>query len=80
MTQLSAMSREQLEAMVLAFQASNKPKALTLKVSEKGALSCYGMGRFPVTLYRSQWERLIQHADQIKAFIEANTAELAVKA
>jgi hypothetical protein len=52
---------------------------LAMKVSEKGALSVYGMGRFPVTLYKEQWLRLIAMADDIKAFIEANNASLKTK-
>ena len=68
-----------LAAATAALAASSAPKALTLKVSEKGALSIYGLGRFPVTLYRGQWERLIGHANQIKAFIAANSALLATK-
>ena len=52
---------------------------LAMKVSEKGALSVYGMGRFPVTLYKEQWLRLIAMADEIKAFIEANDASLKSK-
>lgn len=47
-----------------------------MKVSEKGALSIYGLGRFPVTLYRSQWEALLAKADDIRAFIKANEAKL----
>jgi len=58
---------------------ANKPKAITLKVSEKGALSIYGLGRFPVTLYRGQMERLIASVPQIKAFIESNSALFATK-
>lgn len=50
-----------------------------MKVSEKGALSVYGMGRFPVTLYKEQWLRLLAMADEIKAFIEANDANLKSK-
>lgn len=49
---------------------------LTLKVSQKGAVSVYGMGRFPVTLYKEQWERLLDMADDIRAFIEQNAAKL----
>ena len=45
---------------------------MSLKVSEKGALSVYGMGRFPVTLYREQWEKLLAMSDQIREFIQAN--------
>ncbi len=49
---------------------------LSLKVSEKGAVSVYGMGRFPVTLYQEQWERLLAHSDAIRAFIEENRSRL----
>jgi hypothetical protein len=52
---------------------------LAMKVSEKGALSVYGMGRFPVTLYKEQWLRLLAMAEEIKAFIEANDASLKAK-
>lgn len=52
---------------------------LTMKVSEKGALSVYGMGRFPVTLYKEQWLRLLSMTEEIKAFIEANQDSLKSK-
>ncbi len=52
---------------------------VTMKVSEKGALSVYGMGRFPVTLYKEQWLKLISMGDEIKAFIEANNESLKSK-
>ncbi|MHB8813409.1 MAG: hypothetical protein ACYDAE_09080 [Steroidobacteraceae bacterium] len=52
---------------------------LAMKVSEKGALSVYGMGRFPVTLYKEQWLRLLSMAEEIKAFIEANQDSLKSK-
>ena len=52
---------------------------LAMKVSEKGALSVYGMGRFPVTLYKEQWLRLLSMAEEIKAFIEANQDRLKSK-
>jgi hypothetical protein len=52
---------------------------LAMKVSEKGALSVYGMGRFPVTLYKEQWLRLLSAAEEIKAFIEANQDTLKSK-
>lgn len=45
---------------------------MALKVSEKGALSVYGLGRFPVTLYREQWEKLLAMADEIRRFIQQN--------
>jgi hypothetical protein len=52
---------------------------LTFKVSEKGALSVYGMGRFPVTLYKEQWIRLLAVSDGIKEFIKQNEDRLKVK-
>ena len=51
----------------------------TMKVSEKGALSIYGMGRFPVTLYKEQWLKLLGMADDIRAFIAANERQLKTK-
>ena len=53
--------------------------SLRLKVSEKGALSVYGMGRFPVTLYKEQWLKLLGMGDEIRAFIAANDAQLKAK-
>jgi len=50
-----------------------------MKVSEKGALSVYGMGRFPVTLYKEQWLKLLDIADDIRAFIAANDSALEEK-
>ncbi|MGQ0683404.1 hypothetical protein [Bradyrhizobium sp.] len=50
-----------------------------MKVSDKGAVSVYGMGRFPVTLYKEQWLRLLDMADEIRAFIAANEAKLKAK-
>jgi len=50
-----------------------------LKVSEKGALSVYGMGRFPVTLYKEQWLKLLDMSDDIRAFIVANEPQLKAK-
>ena len=50
-----------------------------MKVSEKGALSIYGMGRFPVTLYKEQWLKLLGMANEIGAFIKANDAQLKAK-
>lgn len=68
-----------IASLEAALAASSAPKALTLKVSEKGALSIYGLGRFPVTLYAGQWQRLLAAADTIKAFMTANQALLATK-
>ena len=50
-----------------------------MKVSEKGAVSVYGMGRFPVTLYKEQWLKLLDMSDQIRAFIAANETQLKTK-
>lgn len=52
---------------------------LTLKVSEKGALSVYGLGRFPVTLYKEQWTRLLDAGDELRAFIVENDPQLKTK-
>ena len=78
MTDLSAMSKEDLIALLLKTKADSERK-LSLKVSEKGAVSLYGMGRFPVTLYGGQWERLLAAAPQITAFLKANASLLATK-
>ena len=53
--------------------------SVRLKVSEKGAVSVYGMGRFPVTLYQEQWLKLLGMSDEIRAFIAANEAQLKKK-
>lgn len=52
---------------------------LRFKVGEKGGVSVYGLGRFPVTLYKEQWLRLLGQADDIRAFIAANEAQLKAK-
>jgi hypothetical protein len=71
-------SEEELKAEIERLRAENenlkKPARgqLSLRVSEKGAVSVYGMGRFPVTLYREQWEKLLGMSDQIKQFIVDN--------
>lgn len=54
-------------------------KGLSLKISEKGGLSVYGLGRFPVTLYKEQWNKLLDMADDIRAFLKANDAQLKTK-
>jgi hypothetical protein len=56
-----------------------KPGQLRLKISEKGGLSVYGLGRFPVTLYKEQWTRLLDHADEIKNFLQQNDQQLKAK-
>ena len=52
---------------------------ITMKVSEKGGLSVYGMGRFPITLYKEQWLKLMDMSDAIRSFIEANDTALKSK-
>jgi hypothetical protein len=52
---------------------------IRMKVSEKGAVSVYGMGRFPVTLYKEQWLKLLNMSDEIRAFISENEAHLKAK-
>ena len=54
-------------------------KGLSLKVSQKGGVSVYGLGRFPVTLYKEQWERLLDMADEIRVFIKEHEGELKSK-
>ena len=72
-------TEEELQAEIERLRSENealkKPARgqMSLKVSEKGALSVYGLGRFPVTLYREQWEKLLTMADQIRQFIQDNT-------
>jgi hypothetical protein len=55
-------------------------KGLSLRVSEKGALSVYGLGRFPVTLYKEQWIRLLDMTEDIRTFITQNEGQLKTKA
>lgn len=71
----------ELERLRAENQALKKTsaKGLSLKVSEKGALSVYGLGRFPVTLYKEQWGRLLDMAEEIRNFIKANDAGLKSK-
>ncbi len=56
-----------------------KAKDIYFKVSQKGAVSAYGLGRFPVTLYQEQWIKLLDRKDQILEFIEENASELKTK-
>jgi hypothetical protein len=78
-------NEQSLQAQIEALMVENarlkaaKQGKLSLKVSEKGALSVYGMGKWPVTLYRGQWERLLASKDQIEAFIELNSSMLTTK-
>ena len=78
-------SEEELKAEIERLCAENatlkKPARgqMSMKVSEKGGLSVYGLGRFPVTLYREQWEKLLGMADEIRNFIAENDGALKKK-
>jgi hypothetical protein len=58
---------------------TRQTRGVSLKVSEKGGVSVYGLGRFPVTLYKEQWTRLLDMADDIRAFIRENESKLKTK-
>ncbi len=71
---------EKLRAENEALKSKTGPgRGPTLRVSQKGAVSVYGMGRFPVTLYKEQWLRLLDMADEIRSFIKEHDAELKTK-
>ena len=79
------MSEEDLRAELERLKAENeqlktqRTRAVSLKVSEKGGVSVYGLGRFPVTLYKEQWTKLLSMADEIREFIKENDAKLKAK-
>jgi len=79
------MSEEELRAELQRLQAENdelkkkRGTSASIKVSEKGGVSVYGLGRFPVTLYKEQWLKLLGMADEIKSFIAENSASLKTK-
>ena len=79
------MSDEDLKAELERLRAENaslkdkSKRAVYLKVSEKGGLSLYGLGRFPVTLYKEQWDKLLDMADEIRAFLREHDSELKSK-
>ena len=81
----SAMSDDQMKAELERLRKENEAlkkgasEGIRMKVSEKGAVSIYGMGRFPVTLYKEQWLKLLNMSDQIRAFIKDNEARLKAK-
>ena len=75
---LSGDERAELEALRKEKGKSGK-KGLYLQVSQKGAVSLYGMGRFPVTLYKEQWLKVIAHMDVIQQFIADHDSELKAK-
>jgi hypothetical protein len=79
------MSDEELKTELERLRSENAalkkgaPSGVRMKVSEKGAVSIYGMGRFPVTLYKEQWLKLLDMSDEIRVFISANEAQLKAK-
>ncbi len=79
------MTEENLEKELERLRAENqalkgsRAGGVTLRVSEKGAVSVYGLGRFPVTLYQEQWEKLLAQVEPLRQFIEANRARLKKK-
>jgi hypothetical protein len=79
------MADEDVQAELARLRAENETlkkkrnAATSMKVSEKGAVSVYGLGRFPVTLYQEQWQKLLLMADDIKTFIAENQDRLKVK-
>ncbi len=79
------MSDEDMKAELERLRSENAAlkkgaaTGITMKVSEKGAVSIYGMGRFPVTLYKEQWLKLLDMSDDIRRFIAANEGKLKTK-
>ncbi len=79
------MSDEDMKAELERLRSENAAlkkgaaTGITMKVSEKGAVSIYGMGRFPVTLYKEQWLKLLDMSDDIRRFIAANDGKLKTK-
>jgi hypothetical protein len=79
---MSEPSYEELKAKLAELEKQvqgRKRGTLDFKVSEKGGVSVYGLGRFPVTLYYEQWIRLLDQAEQIRAFLEENKSQLKLK-
>jgi hypothetical protein len=72
----SEVERLKAENAALKAQAA---RGISIKVSEKGGVSVYGLGRFPVTLYKEQWTKLLDMAEEIRAFLKAHDAELKTK-
>lgn len=76
------MGEEELKSEIERLRAENEAlkksstKGLSLRVSEKGAVSVYGLGRFPVTLYKEQWLRVLDMSDDIQEFIRQNDSQL----
>jgi hypothetical protein len=69
---------ERLRAENAALKARTT-RGTSIRVSEKGGVSVYGLGRFPVTLYKEQWQKLLDMADELRSFIKEHDAELKAK-
>jgi hypothetical protein len=78
---MSEPSYEELKAKVaeLEKQTTKRTGAMEFRVSEKGGVSVYGLGRFPVTLYYEQWTRLLGASEDLKKFLEDNKSKLKLK-
>ena len=74
-----AEGKMDVEEAAQHLSAMVKPQPLRLKVSPKGGVSIYGMGRFPVTLYSDQWRRVLDFGDEIRSFIDTNQDKLSCK-
>ena len=70
---------EKLRAENAELKKAPAKGTISFKVSEKGAASVYGLGRFPVTLYKEQWLRLLERADDLKTFLHNNNSQLKTK-
>jgi hypothetical protein len=76
----SNLTPEQMAARIADLEGRlAKGGTLSFKVSEKGAVSVYGLGRFLVTLYSEQWDKLLSHVFELREFIEANKSRLRTK-
>jgi hypothetical protein len=73
---LAELARLQAENEALKAKTARKVRPITLKVSEKKAVSVYGLHRFPVTLYKEQWKRLLSVSEEIQSFIASNSDQL----
>lgn len=77
-TEMNELERLRAENARLKEQTS-RDRTITMKVGDKGGVSVYGLGRWPVTLYKEQWERLLGASDEIRTFISANADRLKTK-
>jgi len=71
--------KERLAQLEKQVDAKKRSGSLEFRVGEKGGVSVYGLGRFPVTLYYEQWNRLLDAAPDLKSFLEENKSKLKLK-